>query len=102
MQLSSPSSVSKSVTDAIPFDSIPFDRVTDLPLPDVGDVWSDASDFVADSALVIGKHGGRLVGRTARGAWRNRSTVATVIVLVLAVVGLAALLKQDDPDDETS
>jgi hypothetical protein len=93
---------SSSVTDVISFDAIPVEYVTDLSLPDVGDAWTDASDFVVDSAVVIGKHGGRLVGRTARVAWRKRSTVATVLILALAVVGLVTLLKRRDTDDETS
>ena len=103
MQLSSPSPVTKSVAvvaEAIPFDSIPVDRISDLTLPDVGDVWDDASDFVADSAVVITKHGGRLVGRTARATWRNRSTVATILVVTLAVIGLVSLLRRNSTDDD--
>ncbi len=99
MHLSTPSTVSRSVaavTEAIPFDAIPVDIVSDLSLPDVGDVWTDASDFVADSAVVIGKHGGRLAGRTARVAWRNRSTVATVLVLTLAVIGLVCVAEAQE------
>jgi hypothetical protein len=101
MQRSTASTLAASVAEAIPFDSVPVDFVSDLPLPDVGDVWHDASDFVADSAVVIGKHGGRLVGRTAHVAWRKRSTVATVVVLALAVVGLVALVKRSRTDDDT-
>ena len=103
MQLSSPSPVSKSVAvvnEAIPFDSIPVDVITDLTLSDVGDVWDDASDFVADSAVVITKHGGRLVGRTARATWRNRSTVATILIVTLAVIGLVSLLKRKNTEDD--
>ena len=103
MQHSSPSPVSKSVAviaEAIPFDSIPIDVITDLTLPDVSDVWDDASDFVADSAVVLTKHGGRLVGRTARATWRNRSTVATIVVVTLAVIGLVSLLKLNSTEDD--
>jgi hypothetical protein len=103
MQLSSPSSVSKSVAavaEAIPFDSASLEAITDVTLPDVGNVWEDASDFVADSAVVITEHGGRLVGRTARATWRNRSTVATIIITTLAVIGLVSLLKRNRTDDD--
>jgi len=103
MQLSSPTPVTKSVAvvaEAIPFDSIPLDLVTDLTLPDVGDVWDDASDFVADSAVVIGRHGGRLAGRTVRATWRNRSSVATILVVTLAVIGLVSLLKRKNTEDD--
>lgn len=103
MQLSSPSPVTKSVAvvaDAIPFDSIPVDIVTGLTLPDLGDVVNDASDLVADSAVVIGKHGGRLLRRTARATWRNRTTVSTIVILALAVVGLVSLMKRNRTDDE--
>jgi len=100
MQRSTASTVAASVAEAIPLDSIPVDFVSDIPLPDVGDVWNDASDFVADSAVVIGRHGGRLVGRTGRLAWRRRSTVAQVLVLALAVVGIAALVKRSRTDHD--
>ncbi len=103
MQLSSPSSLSESVAvvaEAIPFDSAPLEAITDVTLPDVGTAWEDASDFVADSAVVITKHGGRLVGRTARATWRNRSTVATILVVTLAVIGLVSLLKRNRTDDD--
>ena len=100
MQRSTASTVAASVAEAIPLDSIPVDFVSDIPLPDVGDVWNDASDFVADSAVVIGRHGGRLVGRTGRLAWRRRSAVAQVLVLALAVVGIAALVKRSRTDHD--
>ena len=108
MQLSTPSSISSSVAfvaDALALDSSAIDAISDLTLPDVNDVLSDASDLVADSAIVIGRHGGRLVGRTMRIAWRNRSTVAVVIITALAIVGLASIVKRrsgDDVDDVTS
>lgn len=105
MQLSSPTSVTRSVAvvaDAIPFESIPLDLVTDLSLSDVGDVWDDATDFVTDSAAVIGKHGGRIVGRTAQGAWRNRSTVATVLILTLAVIGVVSLIRRRTDEDSAT
>jgi len=89
------------VADALPLDSVPVDIVTDLTLPDVGSVVSDASDFVADSAVVLGRQGGRLVGRTTRVVWRHRSTVAMVVVAALAVVGLVTILKRRSDDDVT-
>ena len=96
MQLSTPSSVASSVREAVPSGFI-----GELPVPDVSDVWDDASDLVADSAVLITEHGGRLIGRTARGAWRHRSTVATVVLVFLAVVGFVALLRRSRADDDT-
>lgn len=89
------------VADAFPLDSVPVDIVTDLTLPDVGDVVSDAADFVADSAVVLGRQGGRLVGRTTRVVRRNRSAVAIVVIAALAVVGLVTILKRRSVDDGT-
>ncbi len=88
----SASTVTKSVSDAV--DSIPVDRVRDIDVPDVGDALSNASDFVTDSAIVIGATGGRLATRGARTAWRHRSTIATAVILVLAVVGAVSLWKR--------
>lgn len=108
MQISTPAPISTSVAlvaDALPLDSSAIDAISDLSLPDVSDVLSDASDLVADSAVVIGRHGGRLVGRTTRVVWRNRSTVAVVVVIALAVVGLVSIVKRrsgDDVDDVTA
>ena len=104
MNMPATSTVTKSVgqvVDAIPFESIPVNRLTDVDIPDVGDAWTDATDFVADSAAVIGKHGSRLAARTVRAAWRNRMSVATVVLVVLAVVGAVSLLKRRADDDTT-
>ena len=102
MQISTPAPISTSVafvTDALPVDSSAIDVISDLTLPDVSDVLSDASDLVADSAVVIGRHGGRLLGRTTRSAWRNRSTLAVVIITALAVVGLVSIVKRRSSQD---
>ena len=101
MNVPSTSTVTKSVSDAV--DSIPVDRLRDVDLPDVGDALSDASDFVTDSAIVIGATGGRLATRGARTAWRHRSSIAMAVILVLAVVGAVSLWKRRgdssaDPD----
>lgn len=98
MNIPSTSTLTKSVTEVV--DSIPVERITELDVPDLGHVLSDTSDFVIESAEVIGTQG----TRAARAAWRNRSTVVTAIVLALAVVGLVTLVKRrrtdvaDDPN----
>lgn len=102
MQLSTPAPISTSVAlvaDALPLDASAIDVISDLTLPDVSDVLSDASDLVADSAVVIGRHGGRLISRTTRSTWRNRSTVAVVIITALAIVGLVSIVKRRSSDE---
>ncbi|MGA9275983.1 hypothetical protein, partial [Ilumatobacter sp.] len=91
-----------TVSDAV--DSIPVERLGDIDLPDLpafDDVVSNTTDFVTESAVVIGATGGRIAGRTVRAAWRNRGVIATAVVIALAVVGLAALVnsrRDSDPD----
>ena len=97
MNIPSANAVSRSVAGAV--ESLPIDRLESIDIPDLGDVWSDASEFVTDSAAVIGKHGGRVARSTARSAWRNKSTVVTVAVLVLAVIGVISIVKRRRDDD---
>lgn len=97
MSIPSTSTVTKSVTDVVDF--IPVERITSIDVPDVSGVLSDTSDFVVDSAEMIGTQG----GRAARAAYRNRSTVLTAVILALAIVGAVTLLKRrkdsgDEPD----
>lgn len=89
-----------SLTDVI--DSVPFDSLPDVEVPDfsaVGDAFSDASTVVADTAVVLGRRGGRLATRTANSAWKNRETVATVAVVVVVFIAIASLLKRKAGDD---
>ncbi|WP_148288767.1 hypothetical protein [Ilumatobacter nonamiensis] len=95
MNIPSTSTVTKSVTGVV--DSLPVERITSIDVPDLDDVLSDTSDFVVESAEVIGAQG----TRAARAAWRNRRTVLTAIILALAVVGAVTLLKRRaDSGDE--
>jgi len=104
MNIPSSTTITSSLADAV--DSIPVDRITNIELPDrsdLEDVVSNTSDFVTDSAVVLGAAGGRVAAESARVAWRNRRTVLTVIVLALAVVGAVTLWKSRkdsaaDPD----
>jgi len=104
MNIPSSTTITTSLAGAV--DSIPVERITDIELPDMSgleDAVSNTSDFVTDSALVIGATGGRVAAESARVAWRNRRTVLTAIVLALAVVGAVALWKSrtdstSDPD----
>lgn len=97
MNIPSTSTVTKSVSEVV--DSIPVDRISSIDVPELGDVLSDTTDFVVESAEVIGTQG----TRAARIAWGNRRTVLTAIILALAVVGAVSLLKRrsdgaDDPE----
>ncbi len=101
MSVPSASTVTKSVAGAV--DSIPIDRLAVIDASDIGDVVSDASDFVTDSAVVLGVAGAEVAAKSARVAWRNRSTLATAVILGLAIVGVIAIWRsrQDptgDPD----
>lgn len=83
-------------------DAVSFDALSDLDAPDfsaISDALSDASSAVADTALVISKHSGRLATRSARMAWRNRRSLATATVLVLAVLGAVAIWRRRSDDD---
>lgn len=94
-----------SLSDVI--DSVPFDSLPDLEAPDmsaVSDALLDASNAMADTAVVIGRQGGRYASRTARAAWKNREAVATVAVVVLVLVAIASVVKKkkqntDDTDE---
>lgn len=95
MSIPSTSTVTKSVTEVV--DSIPVERITSIDVPELGDVLSDTSDFVVESAEIIGTQG----TLAARAAWRNRRTVLTAIILALAVIGAVSLLKRrSDSGDE--
>lgn len=98
MNVPSASTITKSVVEVV--DSIPVD-LGDIEVPDLGDVLSDASDFVSDSALVLGATGATAATKGAEAAWRNRSTIATAVVIALAIVGIIALWKRrQDPSTD--
>ncbi|MGA9275914.1 hypothetical protein, partial [Ilumatobacter sp.] len=61
MNIPSSSTITSTVSDAV--DSIPVERLGDIDLPDLSaldDVLSTTTDFVTESAVVIGATGGRI------------------------------------------
>jgi len=103
MNLPNASTVTTTVVEAV--DAIPVERLNDIDVVDFGDALADASEFIAESAVVLGATSGRVAAGTARAAWRNRSIIATAVVVALAVVGAVALWnRRSDPsaDADTS
>ena len=97
------SAISHSIDSLSDFiESVPFDSLPDLEAPDLSamsEALSDASAVVADTAVVLGRQGGRFANRTARSAWNNRETVATVAVVALVLLAITSMIKRKKSDD---
>jgi hypothetical protein len=94
------STVTKTVADVV--DALPVQTLTELDVADLADVVADVTEHAGGTALALGATSGAVATRTARVAWRNRSLLATIAIVALAVVGAVALWNarsgsSDDP-----